>query len=268
MGTLQSKLDQQPANVTERRIAELDPWFHNIRLPDGTQTAPRHPLGDFPLFKWRQIAPHIPHDLSGWRVLDVGCNAGFYSIELARRGATVDAMDVDPHYLEQARWVVEQWDLAARIHVRQGSVYQLLREPSTYDLVWFMGVFYHLRHPLLALDILARKAGRLMVFQTLETPGNPANGAAPESLPINERSRMAAAGWPRMSFIENALADDRTNWWAPDAACALALLRAAGMRPVVVPEPEIYVCEPDPDRDSRDAAIAQAELDAITGVNP
>ncbi|HEX2099456.1 MAG TPA: DUF1698 domain-containing protein, partial [Candidatus Synoicihabitans sp.] len=66
---------------------DLAPWFHNIHLPDGTQTAPNHPLGDFPRFKWQQIADHLPHDLTGWRVLDIGCNAGFYTVELARRGA-------------------------------------------------------------------------------------------------------------------------------------------------------------------------------------
>ena len=70
-------------------IAALGPWFHNLHLPDGTQTAPGHFLGDFPTFKWEQIRDHLPTDLSGWTALDIGCNAGFYSFELARRGATV-----------------------------------------------------------------------------------------------------------------------------------------------------------------------------------
>src|SRR5207248_1514672 len=80
-------------------IASLAPWFHNLHLPNGTQTAPEHPLGDFPAVKWRQIAPFIAPDLTGWRALDIGCNAGFYSFELARRGAEVTALDIDPHYL-------------------------------------------------------------------------------------------------------------------------------------------------------------------------
>ncbi|HJU26111.1 MAG TPA: DUF1698 domain-containing protein, partial [Rhodanobacteraceae bacterium] len=85
-------------------IAHLAPWFHNLHLPQGVQTCPGHPLGDFPAFKWREIAPHVPSDLSGWRVLDIGCNAGFYSFELAARGARVTGIDIDPHYLDQARW--------------------------------------------------------------------------------------------------------------------------------------------------------------------
>ncbi len=70
---------------TRATIEELKPWFHNLHLPDGQETAPDHPLGDFPAFKWKQIAPHLPRDLAGWQVIDIGCNAGFYSFELARR---------------------------------------------------------------------------------------------------------------------------------------------------------------------------------------
>src|SRR3954454_5778995 len=89
-------------------IARLGPWFHNLHLPDGTQTCPDHWLGDFPSFKWRQIAGSIPEDLTGWTCLDIGCNAGFYSFELARRGATVTAIDLDERYLRQARWASKQ----------------------------------------------------------------------------------------------------------------------------------------------------------------
>src|SRR3712207_5340586 len=85
-------------------VERLGPWFHNLHLPDGTQTAPDHWLGDFPSFKWQQLAPHLPQDLTGWSCLDIGCNAGFYTFELAKRGATVLGIDVDERYLRQARW--------------------------------------------------------------------------------------------------------------------------------------------------------------------
>src|SRR3954452_25287462 len=87
---------------TEAR--NLGPWFHNLHLPDGTQTAPTYPLGDFPNMKWVQIAPHVPQDLTGLEALDIGCNAGFYSFELANRGANVRAIDIDKRYLAQASW--------------------------------------------------------------------------------------------------------------------------------------------------------------------
>ena len=94
---------------TSEDIERLAPWFHNLHLPDGEETAPEHLLGDFPAVKWRQIAPYIQRDLEGARVLDIGCNAGFYTFELARRGAHVTAVDIDPHYLTQARWAAARF---------------------------------------------------------------------------------------------------------------------------------------------------------------
>ncbi len=75
---------------TEERIRErvqaLGPWFHNMEL-GGVRTAPEHFLGDYPMVKWQRFAAHIPADLTGKTVLDIGCNAGFYSMEMKRRGA-------------------------------------------------------------------------------------------------------------------------------------------------------------------------------------
>ena len=109
----------------------------------------------------------MPDDLSGWRALDVGCNAGYYSFELARRGAQVTAVDFDARYLRQARWAAAQLGLCHNVAFRRLHVYELAREPTRYDLVWFMGVAYHLRHPLLALDPLRRLTRRLLVFQSM-----------------------------------------------------------------------------------------------------
>jgi len=262
MGTLQSQLPA-PRNECERRIAEMDPWFHNIRLPDGTQTAPHHPLGDFPAYKWARIEPHIPRDLRGWSVLDIGCNAGFYTLELARRGAFVHAMDIDMRYLRQAQWVLAQHGLQEQVSFRQGSVYDLIGEDSTYDLVWFMGVFYHLRYPLLALDAVARRVGRLLVFQTLEMPGNSEEKELFSDLPIDQRVQMGWPGWPRMAFIERKLAGDFTNWWAPDAICTRSLLRSAGLRISVSPEPEIHICSPDPHREDWQRELAESDFRAL-----
>src|SRR5215467_7619334 len=63
-----------------RRIADLGDWFHNIEL-NGVQTAPNHFLGNFPQVKWRDIASIFPQDMRGATVLDLGCNAAFYTLE-------------------------------------------------------------------------------------------------------------------------------------------------------------------------------------------
>jgi len=248
----------------EREMHALGPWFHNLHLPGGVQTQPQHFLGgDFPRFKWQQLAPFVPEDLRGWRVLDVGCNAGFYSFELAQRGADVVAIDTDEHYLAQARWAARQIGGAAlRIEFRRMQVYEFLHGPEHFDLVWFMGVFYHLRYPLLALDLLARMTRRLMVFQTLTVPDD-APDPQPADCGIDERQRLRAPGWPMMAFIEHRLAGDPTNWWAASPTGVEAMLRSAGLRVCERPGHEIYVCEPAPDAADR-AAFYADQFAAIT----
>jgi tRNA (mo5U34)-methyltransferase len=245
-------------------IAELGPWFHNLHLPDGTQTAPDHPLGDFPRRFWAGFADYVPADLSGWTALDVGCNAGFYSFELARRGARVTAIDLDAQYLRQARWAAEQYSLADRIEFHQMQVYDLAHVDRRWDLVWYMGVFYHLRYPLLSLDILARKTRRLMMFQTMTMPGEEPF-APPEDLPLRQRDVLRQPGWPKMAFIENRVAGDPTNWWAADHACIEAMLRSAGFRVVARPLREVYLCEVTPHDRLGIAELNEAEYLAATG---
>lgn len=245
----------------QREVDSLAPWFHNLHLPGGVQTVPQHFIGgDFPRFKWEQIAPHIPQDLSGWRVLDVGCNAGFYSFELARRGASVLAVDVEPHYLKQARWAARLFGLQDRVEFREVGVYDIGTWQETFDLVWFMGVLYHLRYPLLALDLLAARTRKLMVFQTLTMPGNEVYEDTQDH-PITERGPMLEEGWPKMAFIEHKFAGDPTNWWAPNHACCEAMLRSAGMRVVGRPADEIYLCEPS--GSSAAGAVASAVAAAV-----
>jgi tRNA (mo5U34)-methyltransferase len=95
------------AGSLARRIHELGRWFHNIDL-GGVKTAPDHFLGDYPAVKWRAFAHALPTDLGGRTVLDIGCNGGFYSIEMKRRGAGAwSAIDSDERYLAQARFAAE-----------------------------------------------------------------------------------------------------------------------------------------------------------------
>jgi tRNA (mo5U34)-methyltransferase len=226
-------------------IAELAPWFHNLHLPDGTETAPGHFLGDFPRYKWQALAPHLPARLDGWTALDIGCNAGYYSFELAKRGARVTGIDVDRHYLRQAEWAARELGLEKDIQFREMQVYDLAAEEETYDLVLFMGVFYHLRYPLLGLDIVARRTRRMMVFQTLTIPGMEVYADTWDH-PIHEREALRDPGWPRMAFIEHRFANDPTNWWVPNHAGVEALLRSSGMTVQANLGHEIYLCDPAP----------------------
>jgi tRNA (mo5U34)-methyltransferase len=246
-------------------VRALGPWFHNLHLPDGTETCSDHPLGDFPAWKWRQIAPSVPADLTGKTALDIGCNAGFYAFELAARGAEVLGIDIDPHYLAQARWAAEKLGLEDRVTFRRAPVYALQTLEQRFDVVLFLGVFYHLRHPLLALDIVADKVGDLLVVQTMTMPGEEVRTLS-EDPGLFGRQALLDPGWPKMAFIEHRLADDPTNWWAPNHACVEALLRTAGIEVRDRPGHEIYVCGRAPDRDPETAEIVRDELRAVREV--
>jgi tRNA (mo5U34)-methyltransferase len=262
-------MKKRPASQSdiEFSVRNLKPWFHNLHLPDGTQTAPDHFLGDFPEYKWREIAAFLPDDLHGWQVLDIGCNAGFYSFELARLGARVTAIDMNEHYLAQARWAAAQYDLEHLIEFRRMQLYELAGERKKYDLILFLGVFYHLRYPLLGLDIVAQRVGRLLVFQSLTMPGTEVYEET-GNRSIDDRQAMCEPGWPKMAFIENSLADDRTNWWAPNHAGVEAMLRSSGLLLVARPGKEVYLCEPDAANPSCSLTWNAAEYAAATGCRP
>jgi tRNA (mo5U34)-methyltransferase len=257
--TLQSYGRRVGRDAVNARINSLAPWFHNLHLPSGHETAPDHPLGDFPRFKWKALEPALPSDLAGWRALDVGCNAGFYTFELAKRGAHVLGIDPDEHYLRQARWAAGAFELEERVQFERLQVYDLARRGEQFDLVLFLGVLYHLRHPLLALDILAAKATRLFVLQTLTMPGED-DVPSPPDLRIDARETMLELGWPKLAFVERRLAGDPTNWWAPNHSCVLAMLRSSGLKLVTRPGHELYVCRPGPVPED-----VRRERDAATG---
>jgi tRNA (mo5U34)-methyltransferase len=232
------------------KIESLQPWFHNIHLPNGVQTAPSHYFGDFPKFKWEQFKKNIPRNLDGWTALDIGCNAGFYSFELAKRGANVLGIDLDPHYLRQAKWAAKEMGLTDKVSFKQMQVYDLAKLKRNFDIIIFMGVFYHLRYPMLALDIVTQKVKKLLVFQTLTMPGEEEYNVP--DLGIYDRKKMLKKGWPVMAFIENKLAEDPTNWWAPNHSCIKSMLRTCGLNVVVNPGHEIYIAK----RDEKLTAVA------------
>ncbi len=224
----------------ERRVEALGPWFHNIDL-GGVLTAPEHFLGDYPAVKWRRFAHAISQDLTGLSVLDIGCNGGFYAMEMKRRGAQrVLAIDSDEDYLAQARFAADVQDL--EIEFRNLSVYDVGALGERFDLVLFMGVLYHLRHPLLALDLIHEHVARdLLVFQSMQRGAATARPVQPD-YEFQDEAPFDRADFPRLHFIEHSYAHDPTNWWVPNRACAEAMLRSAGFDIVQRAEDEVYVC--------------------------
>jgi tRNA (mo5U34)-methyltransferase len=237
----------------ERQVRSLDVWFQNFNLGD-VKTAPDHPLGDYPKIKWDRFSCAIPQDLRQMSVLEVGCNAGFYAFEMKKRGAhRVVGIDTDLHYLRQAEFIRE-W-LQLDVEFRHLSVYRVEELREQFDIVLFLGVLYHLRYPLLALDLLRHHATRdLLVAQSM-LRGSAQAGSLKDDYSFWETEVFLRAEFPKLHFVENRYAGDPTNWWVPNQACLEAMLRAAGFQIVEHPEDEVYIC--------RVAAIEAAGIDSF-----
>ena len=234
-------MSAQPPRETIRAAAgALGEWFHNIDL-HGVPTAPDHPLGDHPQQFWQHFQHALPQDMTGMSVLDIGCNGGFYCIEAKKRGAVrVLGVDHDERYLEQARFAART--LGHDIEFRQLSVFDVAKLGERFDLVIFLGVLYHLRHPLLALDLIHEHAARdLLLFQSMQRGGTEVAPVA-EDHPFRSETPFASPGAPRLHFIEHRYAGDPTNWWIPNRACAEAMLRNSGFEILQNPDPEVYLC--------------------------
>ena len=224
----------------KQHISRLGSWFQNMDLM-GVKTAPDHFLGDYPATKWSRFQDAIPADLTGKSVLDIGCNAGFYSVEMKKRGASrVLGIDFDDDYLAQARFVAEVKGLD--IEFRKLSVYDVASLHEKFDVVIFMGVLYHLRHPLLALDLIYEHvAADTLVFQSMQRGSVETPAVAPD-YDFWETDIFAKPGYPLMYFVENSYSHDPTNWWIPNRACTEAMLRSAGFEITARPEEEVYIC--------------------------
>jgi tRNA (mo5U34)-methyltransferase len=247
-----SEVSTMTTEEIESRVRALGKWFHNIDLK-GVKTAPNHFLGDYPSIKWSAFRDAIPSDLTGQSVLDIGCNAGFYSIEMKKRGARrVVAIDSDEDYLSQGRFAAAVNEMEIEFH--KMDVYEVPQLRERFDLVIFMGVLYHLRHPLLALDLLHDHVTKdLLVFQSMQR-GSKTVYTVQDDYPFWQTDIFDEADFPRMHFIEHQYSGDWTNWWIPNRACVEAMLRSSGFDILDHPEEEVYICKRHESR-SREAPI-------------
>jgi tRNA (mo5U34)-methyltransferase len=163
-----------------RRVEALAPWYQNIELVDGIST--KDLSGDRDIFSghdipgplWRAIAPDLP-DLTGQRVLDIGCNAGYMSFATKRLGAA-EVVGIDSNlgagtsFIEQAEFCRDV--LGLDVDFREQSFFDFTAE-APFDLVLFCGVLYHLEDYATALDKLASFAAPGAGLIVLETAIEP-----------------------------------------------------------------------------------------------
>jgi tRNA (mo5U34)-methyltransferase len=196
-----------------RRIEELGPWFHQIRLGEGVRTrdiapAPGPEPTDNPQRRWRELEPELPADLSRRRVLDVGCLDGYFSVRLAMRGAKeVVALDAWDEAIARLRFVKETLALG-QVTPLHGDVYHL--DPEThgrFDFAVMMDVLFALDHPLLALERLAAVTSCLYVSSTV------IRGTEQRYMELRRSSGLHGT---------------YSRYWIPTEACLVAMLEAVG----------------------------------------
>jgi len=200
-----------------KEVEEID-WYHSIPLGDGIVTPGAHPSQS--RLDWVQL----PNDLRGKSVLDIGAWDGFYSFEAERRGAE-RVLAVDSYSWDGSGWGSKDgFELArralnSRVEDRQIDVLDISPETvGEFDVVLFLDVLYHMRHPLLALERVASVTRELLILSTV--------------VDMRFTRRPAAAFYPGTE-----LNDDETNWWGPNTAAVKAMLAATGFRDARTPRP-------------------------------
>ncbi len=185
-------------------------WWHSFDLPDGRRI---HGVCTVEGLRKRVEIHSIPEDLRGARVLDIGAWDGWYSFEMERRGAEVLAIDCwDNPRFHQIRAA-----LKSRVEYRQMDVYELSPETvGCFDIALFMGVLYHLKHPLLALEKVCAITTEMAVVDSFILREEHLPGASVETSPV-------------MEFYETEEFGGQTdNWCAPSLPCLMAMCRTAG----------------------------------------
>lgn len=195
---------------TEKLLGELD-WFHSVALPDGALT---------PGYKSHEVLCReadlvFQDDLAGKTVLDIGAWDGFFSFAAEHRGAK-SVLSTDhfswsgPGWGSKAGYDMLHCALESRAESLDVDVFELdPQQLGTFDLVLFLGVFYHLKDPLAGLEKAASMSHELLVVET-ETTHN-----------YTDEPLMRY-------YTATEMNDDDTNYWAPNLACLRAMLLDMG----------------------------------------
>ena len=198
--------DPQFIEDSRRQIERLSKlgWYHSIELPDGGVIEGHQSVEQ--LRRRLRMFP-IPEDLTGKRVLDIGAWDGWFSFEMERRGADVMALDS----AKNTRLLEARQLLGSRIECRIGDICRTTaKDLGTFDIVLFLGVLYHVKHPVLALENVCGLTRDMACIESFVTDGDP-------------------HAIPSMEFYETTeLRGQLDNWVGPNAACLMAFCRTAG----------------------------------------
>ena len=247
------------------RVERLGPWFHCIDLGGGLLTKTASAVGEpdeHPRPTWEKVRACLPEEMAGRSVLDVGCNAGFYAVELKRRGAgAVLGVDSQRNLVRQAVFVRDV--LGLDIEYRRMSVYDLdPRELGQFDVTLALGLVYHCKHLVLALERLFAVTRELLVLETAIYPPEKSPGSF-----AYEVGGLRPLLHP-LAYVENPgeAKEAIYNWFLPGVEALTALLKNVGFDEVEVfpatqDDRAIFACRKrEPYPDSRSFAFLAAAL--------
>ncbi len=261
----------------KQQLSTMRPWHHNVELAPGVWTNPQ--MGDHPMARWKLIEPYVPEDLSGKTVLDLGCSSGFFSAMFKKRGAErVVAVDISDSAVREAQLLTEIFETP--VEIIQSDIYDfLIASHDQFDYVIFLGIFYHLRAPLFALDKLFNLTRERLYFQTwvrnegaILTRARRVLFAAyefgvlikrgkfdqalnsvwrnltksleiPDNLSIDQSYLMSHPDFPKLSFIQKSANNDPTNWWVADSRSIRAILESVGYKTIKQISDDTFICD-------------------------
>jgi tRNA (mo5U34)-methyltransferase len=209
-------------------IKKLDPWWHCIDLGDGIRTKTSSLMGeavDHPHDRWQVLSRCLPADLTGKSVLDIGCNAGFFSVEAKRRHADrVLGIDAQRHEIMQAEFVKRVLHLD--IEYQQMSIYDVSPATiGTFDVTLALGLLYHCKHLLLAMETLFAVTNELLIVDS-------------SVLPKNDVAESVSFGWGSLHEKVHLLGyaeqsskpknENHANWFFTTGECLKTMLLDVG----------------------------------------
>jgi tRNA (mo5U34)-methyltransferase len=220
----------EPPNPPTREEAEAfvksySFWYHRIYLGNGIYTLPPTMADQV----WALIKPTFPVDLKGASMLDIGCNAGFFSILAKLRGAgRILGVEFFPMFFEQAEYIRKIWQMD--MEYRLMDAHNVGKIDEQFDLVMFAGILYHLKNPLQVLEYIGDRCRDAVIVESEVIPDDRRNLLMARMGPLGN-IKLTATTKGFMKFYEgDELNGDNSNWWAPDTECLLGMLRVAGFK--------------------------------------
>ena len=229
-----------------RKIVELGRgigWYHYIDIGNGIVTKTQSHGGEsvtYPIPKWNIIKDRIPEDLKGKSVLDIGCNAGFFCIELKRRNAGyVLGIDEREGFIKQARFVADALNMD--IDYKQWNIYNISKMERKFDIVLGLGVIYHCKHPLLAAENIAIACQEYAIIESQLIEGTLFSLKNPFRLLkklIRFRFRNHLPYWQFVyegynNVVEHKKEED-FNWWFPNMEGLICMFKTVGFQKIEI----------------------------------